>query len=397
MTSVPADWVEYDFDDCLADHAPARLESVPQSSYAESGAYPVVDQGASFVAGYTDDERVVHRDDLPLIVFGDHTRCIKYVDFPFATGADGTKLIKPNESVFDPRFLYFALRNLDIPHRGYNRHYSKLRELSITAPRAREEQRCIAEALSRIERRGEIETARCAALRSLKAATMAKLFREGLRGEPLRDTRIGPLPQSWVVERLDGVARLFSGGTPPKQHSRFWAGPLPWLSPKDMKRSWIPDTEDHISAEAADAFSRRVPPQTTFVAVRGMALAKDIPVCASTIEMTFNQDVKAIVANESVDPVFLYYAISARRHALRSEVGTSAHGTRKLGSHSLEELAIPMPTDMSEAREIGETMLCMDDRIERCDSVASALRNLFGSALEKFVTGKERLPHSSDA
>jgi len=101
----------------------------------------VVDQGISKIAGYCDDEDVVYKTDLPMILFGDHTRVFKFLDFPFATGADGTRLLKPNAEIADPLFLYYGLRNLNIPNRGYNRHYSLLREQVLLMPREIAERR----------------------------------------------------------------------------------------------------------------------------------------------------------------------------------------------------------------------------------------------------------------
>ena len=81
-----------------------------------------------------------------MVIFGDHTRIFKYVDFPFAVGADGTKLLYPNDDVLDARFFYYALLNLKVPNKGYNRHYRYLRELAVVCPPL-PEQRVIAEIL----------------------------------------------------------------------------------------------------------------------------------------------------------------------------------------------------------------------------------------------------------
>ncbi|MBU4190370.1 MAG: restriction endonuclease subunit S, partial [Candidatus Thermoplasmatota archaeon] len=94
-----------------------------KSSYKSKGKYPIVDQGKELIAAYTDEESKVYKKSIPLIIFGDHTRIFKYIDFPFVTGADGTKLLKANEELFENKFLYFALGRLNIPNRGYNRHF----------------------------------------------------------------------------------------------------------------------------------------------------------------------------------------------------------------------------------------------------------------------------------
>ena len=143
---IPEGWAIQPFEDCLKKIRSKKMLSIPQKDYQESGEFPVVDQGATFISGWTDSVECVIFDNLPVVIFGDHTRIFKYVDFPFAMGADGTKLLYANDDVLDTRFLYYALLNLKIPDKGYNRHYKYLREFSIVQPPL-PEQRIIAEIL----------------------------------------------------------------------------------------------------------------------------------------------------------------------------------------------------------------------------------------------------------
>src|SRR5207244_706236 len=119
--------------------------------------FPIVDQGQKLIAAYTDDDSAVVGDQLPLVVFGDHTRVFKFVDFPFVVGADGTKLLKPKPDL-DPKFFYFACLCLDLPNRGYNRHFKILREQLIRFPHLAEQEK-IAAVLWKIQKAVEIEDA----------------------------------------------------------------------------------------------------------------------------------------------------------------------------------------------------------------------------------------------
>lgn len=227
--SLPDGWERKRVEDCLSTDGVERRPSIPRSAYRTKGRFPVVDQGQALIAGFTDDETSVHRMDLPLIVFGDHTRAVKFVDFPFATGADGTKLLRAKSNQIDPRFFYYGLLNIELPSRGYNRHFGLLREKSIDLPCDPEEQHGIADVLSKLHARVEIQDRIVGRLKELKAATTAKLFREGLRGEPLKQTEVGEIPESWVVrpigslfeiqlgKMLSGAARL---GLSPKPYLR---------------------------------------------------------------------------------------------------------------------------------------------------------------------------------
>jgi len=102
-----------------------------------------VDQGRAFTAGYWDDANMVIADDKPLIIFGDHTREIKWIDFPFIPGADGVQVLKPHPEM-DPRFLYFFLRNLPIESRGYARHFKNVKDAEYLVPPIAEQTRIAA-------------------------------------------------------------------------------------------------------------------------------------------------------------------------------------------------------------------------------------------------------------
>ena len=73
-------------------------KKLPTKDYSNSGKFAVVDQGQEFIGGYSDKSDFVFDGELPIIVFGDHTKCIKYIDFPFIQGADGVKILKPISS-----------------------------------------------------------------------------------------------------------------------------------------------------------------------------------------------------------------------------------------------------------------------------------------------------------
>jgi len=108
-------------------------EKVLKSSYNKSGRYPIIDQSSQFIAGYTDDPEPLFKVDKPVICFGDHTRVVKYVDFSFVLGADGVKILSPNETV-DTKYLYYLLECLEITNLGYSRHYKVLKEIRIPLP-----------------------------------------------------------------------------------------------------------------------------------------------------------------------------------------------------------------------------------------------------------------------
>ena len=103
---------------------------IPTNLYLETGMYPIIDQGQSQVSGYTNETEGLFTD-IPAIIFGDHTRIIKYVDTPCFLGADGVKLLKAKDPTANYKYLYYALCCADIPNTGYNRHFKWLKEVDI--------------------------------------------------------------------------------------------------------------------------------------------------------------------------------------------------------------------------------------------------------------------------
>jgi type I restriction enzyme S subunit len=130
------------FSEALKDVSAGNTK-IPQSEFLPDGPLAVVDQGQSLVAGFTDDRRAAVRSPAPLIVFGDHTRAVKFIDFPFAMGADGVKVLQVRDG-FDPKFVYHYLRSRQIPSAGYSRHFKFLKEVEVPKPSLPEQRRIAA-------------------------------------------------------------------------------------------------------------------------------------------------------------------------------------------------------------------------------------------------------------
>jgi len=103
---------------------------IPQEKYLQTGLYPVIDQGRQAVAGRWDSDDGIFKE-VPAIVFGDHTRAIKYIEEPFFIGADGVKILRPVTPQDNPKYLFYALQAARIPDLGYSRHFKAVKELEI--------------------------------------------------------------------------------------------------------------------------------------------------------------------------------------------------------------------------------------------------------------------------
>lgn len=170
------------FNDIFVDDTKYGMK-IPKEKYLSVGLYPVIDQSKEQIAGYTDESEGIYCD-VPAIIFGDHTRIIKYIDVPFFLGADGTKLLKiKDNTAFNCKYLYYALSNAKIPNTGYNRHFKWLKELSFNIPSI-EKQREIADLMDIIV---NLENLRKKQLEKLELFVKSKFVSEGIDYDQLSD------------------------------------------------------------------------------------------------------------------------------------------------------------------------------------------------------------------
>lgn len=141
---LPETWLAKLAIDCF-DQISTTNSKVKSKDCSPEGLYPVIDQGQNYISGYINDESKVIKVDSPICIFGDHTRIVKWVTHDFVPGADGTKLLQP-KAFIHPRYAYYSLRTLNIPDKGYSRHFKYFKELEINLP-GRLEQKIIAEKL----------------------------------------------------------------------------------------------------------------------------------------------------------------------------------------------------------------------------------------------------------
>jgi type I restriction enzyme S subunit len=364
-----------------------RQNQIPAKDIAEVGRFPVVDQGQEFVAGYCDDESKVITSDLPLIIFGDHTRCFKFVDFPFVIGADGTKVLLPNKKLYDPKFYYFAMLGLELPSRGYNRHFKALKERSLPRPPL-PEQKKIAHILSTVQRAIEAQERIIQISTELKKALMHKLFTEGLRNEPQKQTEIGPIPESWEVLAIGALGKCVTGSTPKTKVAEFYDPPSEdFIAPADLgSRRYVYDSEKKISPEGMETI-REIPKNAVMCVCIGSSIGK--------VGMTFreasatNQQLNSIVCKEGRDPEFVFYLLSYFWEYWKSFATFGPVPILSKGRFT--SIVVPVPNSVDDQKAIAEPLLALDEKIEIAEKKAASLRSLSRTLLHDLMTAKTRV------
>lgn len=134
----------------------SKGKQLKSKEYKDCGQFPIIDQGKSFICGYSDQEKKLVKINRPLIIFGDHTREVKFVDFDFIVGADGTKILNPIGDIFE-KYLFFALKGLKINSRGYGRHFKILKNSLLPLPSLAEQKVIVAKIEKLMEHVSELE------------------------------------------------------------------------------------------------------------------------------------------------------------------------------------------------------------------------------------------------
>lgn len=172
-------WSKKSFEDIFIKLS-VKKNQIKTNEYLKVGKYPVVDQGQQKIIAYSNDEdKVLKVPDAGLIVFGDHTREIKYIDFDFVVGADGTQVLNTKEG-FDLKFYYYHLLIQKIPNNGYSRHFKFLKELMFYEPPL-EEQIAISNVLSTFDHELELLNSELSLLKFQKKGLMQLLLTGKMR------------------------------------------------------------------------------------------------------------------------------------------------------------------------------------------------------------------------
>jgi type I restriction enzyme S subunit len=325
---------------------------------------------------------------------------VKRLPAPFGYATTEVIPLRPTAAGYDRRLLFFYLLHPEI--RSY---VSERMEGSTGRQRVPEQvlldlpypklppddQQAIADTLERVTLQVDLEEHSARTAAELKRAAMRELFTRGLRGEPQKETEIGPVPESWETRTILDLCEIWSGGTPRKSVAEYWKGDIPWVSGKDLKTPALDDTIDHVSAAGVEAASRLAPAGAVLLLVRGMGLAKDLPVAVINRPMAFNQDVKALVSRGEYPGQFLRSAIYAGKDRLLSQIVPSAHGTMTLNLNDVETFKVACPTDPDEAAEIVAILDAIDRKIDLHRKKRAVLEDLFKALLHKLMTGEIRV------
>jgi type I restriction enzyme, S subunit len=387
----------------------------------ETGQYPVVDQGKVFIRGYCNDSNMVISVSAPLVLFGDHTRETKFIEFDFVVGADGVKLLQP--VCIDPQYYYLALRWLPLESRGYARHFKLLKAAKIPLPPLAEQKRIVAKVdelmvlcdrleAQQLERKTRhADLARAALTRFADApipANLNYLFHPSYTISPAdlrktilslavqgilvpQDPEVGK-PRMVTMEELVGRKNLKNGLSLSSVDgpSDFVCLPL-----SAMKGSAIDCTFGKpiaISAERAEPYL--IKPRDVFI-IRGNGSKERVGIAGMVRECPTNvlfPDLFIRVPlpiNKIEADYFLIAWNSPVTRVMLESLATTTAGIWKVNQRHISECAIPLPPLAEQRRIVAKVdqLMALVDELEARLAASRAIAANLLSALVAEITG----------
>ena len=200
--------------------------------------------------------------------------------------------------------------------------------------------------------------------------------REGLRPKGnVPNLRFPEFHGEWEKCRLGDVCTFLSGGTPKIDIKEYWNGTIPFVSAISMHDTYILDSKIHISEEGLKHGSRLLTKDNLLLLVRGSMLWNTIPICLNKNDVAFNQDVKGIIANDTINKEFLLYWLKSKEQRLKYMVTGTGLGAGKLDTSDLLSMIVYIPA-MKEQDKVARLLSLFDERIATQNKIIEDLKKL---------------------
>ena len=233
-------------------------------------------------------------------------------------------------------------------------------------------------------------------LKEKRQAVISHAVTKGLNPKaPMKDSGVEWLvevPAHWTITQPRHVCSFVGGGTPLKDKPEFWEGDIPWVSPKDMKVDFIYSAQDCISSAAvANSAVKLIDAGAVLIVVRGMILDHSVPVAVAKVNLTINQDMKALVPRPGLSEGYLLYCLKGLRDNILDLVESSAHGTKCLRTEQFDRMALPLPPlpeQLEIVRKLNSELCVIDDLALKADSMIELAQERRTALISAAVTGK---------
>jgi len=353
------EWEEKELDYVL-DYLQPTPYLVESTDYNDKYKTPVLTAGKSFILGYTNEDKGIFKNNLPVIIFDDFTTATQFVDFPFKGKSSAMKILKAKKGA-DIKFSYESMQLIKYEVGVHQRHWiSIFSKLKIPTPNLKEQKK-IASCLSSLDDLIEAHSQKLDFLFDHKSGLMQNLFPQ--KGEKVPKLRFKEFKKDkqWEEKKLEGLAKRGSGHTPYKQMPNYYDGGIKWVSLADSNKldnRYIYDTKIKISKEGIENSSAVLHPAGAVILSRDAGVGKSAVLYS---EMAVSQHFIVWVCNQAkLSHWYLYYVLQILKPVFESiAVGSTI---KTIGLTYFKELLIPVPS-INEQRKIAFCLSSLDEII----------------------------------
>jgi type I restriction enzyme, S subunit len=208
-----------------------------------------------------------------------------------------------------------------------------------------------------------------------------------------KQTDVGVIPEDWKMITLEEIGKWKGGGTPSKQNSKYWNGNIPWLSPKDFHGLEIAEAEDNITEQAiTESSTTLIPKNSILLVTRSSILRNYIPVAKNIFTVAINQDLKALIVDETKVIDYVLQSIKHFNGNIKKSAVKVGTTVESVDFNSLKRFAIPLPPTIEEQKAIAQSLSDVDALITAIDQLITKKRNIKQGTMQQLLTGKKRLP-----
>ncbi len=372
---MKAGWQTKPFEECI--EKVTYTSKIQRKDFLEDGAYPIISQEDAFINGYWDNEDDLFKVTTPIVIFGDHTKVLKYVDFDFVLGADGVKVLPPRDFLL-AKFFYYQLQIADLDSLGYARHYKLLKELKIAYPSRAEQQRIVGILDAAFD---GIATAKANAEQNLQNARA--LFESHLQSV---FTQRG---EGWVDRTLDQVCIVERGSSPRPIKNYFTTAPdgVNWIKIGDTEEGgkYVYSTAQKITPEGAK--QSRFVKEGDFILTNSMSYGRPYIMKTSGY---IHDGWFVLRLNISIDTDYFYYLLSSGFVQAQFAQLASGSVVKNISGDLVKQAILPIPP-LAHQHVIVEKLLAISAETQRLESLyqrkLAALDELKKSLLHQAFSG----------
>ncbi|MDP1727213.1 MAG: restriction endonuclease subunit S [Bacteroidota bacterium] len=391
------------------------------------GNYPVISQSKEFIIGYNDNENLLIKTDLPLVIFGDHSKTIKFIDQPFVIGADGVKLLKP-KNIFDEKFFYYFLHGIITDTKDYGRHYSLLRKGVVAKVENKAIQKFVVEFLDDLKNNsisneriyfnkgveikiitlhenqitGNILSSELTHQLSLVKKLRQQLLQDAVQGklvkqnpkdesasellkkikaerskikkanqlEPINYNKIlYDVPDNWIWCRLGNIVQMTRGkfSIRPRNDPSYFGGEYPFIQigSLDEKGSVVNEAPQMLN-EKGIRVSKKFPKNTIAIAIVGGTIG-NLGVLGR--EMYFTDSIIGIIPSSFYNQDFILNFLRYKQPEIKAEAYQMA-GQPNIKIPTLENLILPLPPLDEQIRIVKK----LDQLMSICDELEASIK-----------------------